>query len=77
MSRFYVDTTRCNCHPETCCHGDWSIYLEGRRVQSYFSRKEADIISKAYNEERDELDRLIAEKTAENEALKAELKKYE
>lgn len=42
--------TRCNCHPETCCCGEYTLYLNGERIVSGYRdnlQKVADAVNAA------------------------------
>ena len=48
-TRYKVERTRCNCHPETCCCDPYTITCDGEYFTRVFSKKAADKIADAMN----------------------------
>lgn len=41
MNKIEIKNSRCNCHPETCCHGRYDVFLNGEKVKNCYDLQNA------------------------------------
>jgi hypothetical protein len=46
---YTLGSTRCDCHPETCCCSDYTIYENGKEYAQIVSKEIGDHIVEALN----------------------------
>ena len=70
MNKWHVKPTYCTCHPETCCHWNWSLHSpDGERDSTHQTREKAQVLADLRNQEDDK----ISELESSVETLKREL----